>query len=323
VAHQELSANPDALPGADPPRIHRCHVTGTSLHVEVRGSGPALLLVHGGGEDAEVWRGVAERLADFTVVTYDRRGTLRSGRDGWPGAGSVQHADDAAAVLEALALDRAVVFGGSSAGIVALQLALRHPGLIRRALVFEPGLFRHVSGSEVLQDAVRQAIDDHLAAHPDDWTGALGAFRRAVATAMGNDTFLAPPMGREWYALREEVDAEAFVRDDLPILTEEVVDEDALASATVDLRFLFGTGSMPVFRQIAINLATLRGSHAIAIGGVGHLVYYQPDTAAAQIRAHAQTASSTVAAFVQSDTTPASRAGRGPFFPVPGRRRRL
>jgi pimeloyl-ACP methyl ester carboxylesterase len=290
VAPQELSANPDALPGADPPRVHRCHVAGTSLHVEVRGSGPALLLVHGGGEDAEVWRGVAERLTGFTVVTYDRRGTLRSGRDDWPGAGSVQHADDAAAVLEELALNRAVVFGGSSAGIVALQLALRHPGLIRRALVFEPGLFRHVSGGEVLLGAARRAVDRHLAANPDDWTGALGAFRRAVAVATRNDTFLAPPVGREWYALREEVDAEAFVRDDLPILTEEVVDEDALASAAVDFRFLFGTDSMPLFRQIAISLATLRGSRAIAIGGIGHLLYCQPDTAAANIRDHAQAA---------------------------------
>ena len=44
---------------------------------------------------------VAERLEDHTVVTYDRRGTLRSGRDDWPGAGSSQHADDAAAVLHA------------------------------------------------------------------------------------------------------------------------------------------------------------------------------------------------------------------------------
>ena len=288
MAHEELSANPDAVPGSDPPRARRCQVAGSSLHVEVRGSGPALILVHGGGEDAEVWRGVAERLADFTVVTYDRRGTLRSGRDDWPGAGSVQHADDAAAVLRDLALERAVVFGASSAGIVALQLALRHPRLIRRALVFEPGLFRHVPGGAVLQVAARQATDDHLAAHPDDWTGALVAFRRAVAVATGNRTFLSPPVGREWYALREEVDAEAFVRDDLPILTEEVVDEGVLASAAIDVRFLFGTDSMPVFRQIAINLATIRGSRAIGLGGLGHLVYYQPDTAAAHIRDRAR-----------------------------------
>ncbi|MEX0625229.1 MAG: hypothetical protein WD402_01650 [Chloroflexota bacterium] len=57
-----------------------------------------MILVHAGGEDAEQWRPVAERLTGFTVVTYDRRGTLRSGRENWPGGGSPQHADDAAVI---------------------------------------------------------------------------------------------------------------------------------------------------------------------------------------------------------------------------------
>jgi pimeloyl-ACP methyl ester carboxylesterase len=287
----DLGANPHALAGADPPRVHRCRVDGTHLHVEVRGSGPAVILVHSGGEDAEVWRPIAERLVGFTVVTYDRRGTLRSGRDDWPGRGSVQHADDAAAVLDALGLDRVVVFGASSAGIVALQLALRYPGLVRRALVFEPGLFRQVPGTDAVQRAVRRAVDDHLAAHPEDWAGALGAFRHAAALAMtGAESILAPPVGMEWYAEREEVDAEAFVRDDLPILTEEVVDERALASASADILFSFGTGSLPAFRRIATHLAAVRGSGAVAVDGVGHLVYFQPDAAAAHIRALARPA---------------------------------
>jgi pimeloyl-ACP methyl ester carboxylesterase len=105
---------------------------GTSLYTEVRGAGPAILLIPGGAEDAEGWRPVAERLDGYAVVTYDRRGTLRSGRDDWPGAGSAQHADDAAALLRALDLREVTVLGGSSAGIIALQVALRHPRLVSR-----------------------------------------------------------------------------------------------------------------------------------------------------------------------------------------------
>jgi pimeloyl-ACP methyl ester carboxylesterase len=289
MAPPDLHANPDAVPGADPPRVLYCRVNGTTLYVEVRGTGPALLLIHAGGEDAEVWRAVAERMPEFTVVTYDRRGTLRSGRDHWPGGGSVQHADDAAALLDALGLDPAVVFAASSAGIVALQLALRHPRLVRRALVFEPGLFRQVPGGETIQLPVSQALDAHLAAHPDDWAGALGVFRGAVAYATGGtDELLAPPEGREWYAAREEMDAEALVRDDLRILVQEVVDENALASASVDIRFSFSNRSIPVFRQIADHLAGLRGSGAIPVDGVGHLIYFEPDAAVAHIRASAR-----------------------------------
>jgi pimeloyl-ACP methyl ester carboxylesterase len=285
----ELPPNPDALHGADPARVRRCRVNGTTLHVEVRGSGPALLIIHGGGEDAEVWRPVAERLEGFTVVTYDRRGTQRSGRDGWPGDGSAQHADDAAALLRAFQLNEVVVFGPSSAGIVALQLALRHPTLVRRSLVFEPGLFRQLPGEDPVGRPVQHAIERHLAARPGDWVGALAVFRHAVGTAMGPaaDDLVAPPPGKEWYARREEENAEAFVRDDVQILTRERVDEADLAAAGVDIQFSFGTGSMPVFRAITTQLAAVRNARPIAVQGVGHVIYYDADAAAAYLRAQA------------------------------------
>lgn len=95
----ELRSNPHAHPTAPAPRTKRLRANGTTLYAEVRGTGPAILVIPGGAEDAEGWRPVAESLTGHTVVTYDRRGTLRSGRDGWPGGGSAQHADDAAALL--------------------------------------------------------------------------------------------------------------------------------------------------------------------------------------------------------------------------------
>lgn len=68
-------------------------VNGTSLHVERRGHGAPLVLIHGGGEDASMLAAQAESLvaAGFEVVAYDRRGTGRSGRQDWPG-GAPQHA---------------------------------------------------------------------------------------------------------------------------------------------------------------------------------------------------------------------------------------
>lgn len=218
----------------------------------------------------------------------DRRGTLRSGRSDWPGGGSAQHADDAAALLRALRLEDVTVFGSSSAGIVAVQLALRHPTLVRRALAFEPGLFRQLPGGDPVGRPIQHAIDRHLAVRPGDWTGALDVFRRAVGSATGPaaDELVAPPPGKEWYASREEENAKAFVRDDL-LLTRERVDEAELASADVDIRFSFGTESMPVFRMIAAHLAAVRSEHPVAVEGVGHVIYYHPDAAAAHLRAQA------------------------------------
>ncbi|MFT0564693.1 alpha/beta fold hydrolase, partial [Bacillus cereus] len=54
-------------------------VLGASIYYEVRGSGPILLLIHGGGGDADKFHNIADHLAKwYTVVTYDRRGHSRS-----------------------------------------------------------------------------------------------------------------------------------------------------------------------------------------------------------------------------------------------------
>jgi pimeloyl-ACP methyl ester carboxylesterase len=48
---------------------------GATLHYEVRGRGPVLVLLPGGTADAAIFDPVAERLADrFTVVAADQRG---------------------------------------------------------------------------------------------------------------------------------------------------------------------------------------------------------------------------------------------------------
>jgi pimeloyl-ACP methyl ester carboxylesterase len=71
MAELELRTNPDPLPDARPPRIGRHRLNGTTIYAEIQGSGPAILLIHAGAEDAEEYRPIAERLTDFTVVTYD------------------------------------------------------------------------------------------------------------------------------------------------------------------------------------------------------------------------------------------------------------
>ena len=281
----DLRTNPDAVSGAPAAEIARHRVNGTTLYAEVRGSGPPILLIPGGAEDAEGWRPVAERLHGWTVVTYDRRGTLRSGREDWPGRGSAQHADDAAGLLQSLGLSDAVVFGGSSAGIIALRMALRHPSLVRRALVFEPGYLRMVPAGAELQRTADAAIDAHLGARPGDWVGAYGAFARAVSPdpSSGAHGFLTPPPGRTWYEQREDRNAEPFIRDDVAILTAEDVDEAALAASPVDLRFSYGTDSLDVFRDIVTHLATMRGTVPDLIEGVGHSLYLHAAEAAAYI----------------------------------------
>src|SRR5690242_18016430 len=118
-------------------------VNGTELYHEIRGAGPPLLLIMGATGDAGHFERLAELLADeFTVVTYDRRGNGRSRRPyGWAATSPEEQADDAAALLKALDLSPAAVFGTSLAGVIALCLVLRHARVVSGAILHEPAFW--------------------------------------------------------------------------------------------------------------------------------------------------------------------------------------
>ncbi len=105
-------------------------VPGGELYCEVAGSGEPLLLIRGYGSHLGWWepeflQALRER---FTLVLYDHRGT------GWSSHREGDYtiarlADDAAALLSSLGIENARVFGLSMGGMVAQEIALRHPGL--------------------------------------------------------------------------------------------------------------------------------------------------------------------------------------------------
>ncbi|RJL24208.1 alpha/beta fold hydrolase [Bailinhaonella thermotolerans] len=133
-------------------------VPGATLYHEVRGHGPVLLVISGGVMDSAVLTGFAESLAGrYTVVTYDRRGNSRSPLDG-PDADQdvATHAGDARRLLAGVTDAPAHVLGVSSGGLIALELAARHPGAVRSVVAHEPVAF------ELLPEAalLREGFDD-------------------------------------------------------------------------------------------------------------------------------------------------------------------
>jgi pimeloyl-ACP methyl ester carboxylesterase len=277
--------NPDALPGAPEPKIKLVEVEGARIYAEVRGSGTPVLLIGAADEDAEVYRGIAERLAAFnTVVTYDRRGTGRSGRADWP-SDSFRQADDAAALITGLNLDGVVVLGASAGGIVALRLALRHPELLKVVLAYEPGIFAMAKDGDVFRRRVEGAVDDHLESRPGDWKGATEALGREAVSAMDDLTSLfTPPPGKEWFARRTDANAESLIRGDLP-LTKDHFKPGAVADCPVTLRFAHGTASLPIFEAVAGALAALRNESPDVLVGTSHSIFYHPTEAVEYITA--------------------------------------
>ncbi|MHC1558828.1 alpha/beta fold hydrolase [Actinomycetospora sp. C-140] len=140
-------------------------VNGTTLYYEQRGDGPPLLFVSGALGDAGYWTDVADALADeYTVVTYDRRANSRSPRpENWTGTSVEEQADDAVALLEALDLAPAVVYGSSAGGIFLTNLALRRPDVLRGAIFHEPAYLAVTSVVGEVGGILEQLIGDGMA----------------------------------------------------------------------------------------------------------------------------------------------------------------
>ena len=105
----------------------------------VSGSGPALLLIHGIGDNSTTWNTVASRLAQrFTVIAPD---LLGHGQSDKPRAdySVAAYANGMRDLLSVLDIDRVTVIGHSLGGGVAMQFAYQFPQLVDRLILVGSG----------------------------------------------------------------------------------------------------------------------------------------------------------------------------------------
>lgn len=110
-------------------------INGIELYYERTGQGEPLLLIHGLGSSALNWElQVASFARQYQVITYDQRGHGRSSKP--PGPYSMQtFAEDAARLLRALGIPSAHVVGISMGGMIAFELAIRFPKLLKSLVI--------------------------------------------------------------------------------------------------------------------------------------------------------------------------------------------
>jgi len=104
---------------------------GIEVYFEEQGDGEPLLLIMGLAGDSVAWLFQREAFAaKYRTIVFDNRGVGRTSKPDGPYTIAAM-ADDAVGVLDALDIPRAHVVGVSMGGMIAQELALRHPDRVR------------------------------------------------------------------------------------------------------------------------------------------------------------------------------------------------
>jgi pimeloyl-ACP methyl ester carboxylesterase/acyl-CoA thioesterase FadM len=131
---EELGRYFNARPSSEP--IDQITVNGVSLAVESRGSGPAIVFVHGFPLDRTIFRHQLDTLTGYRRIGLDLRGMGQSEAPDL-GYSMATYADDIAAVLDAFGEDRVVLCGLSMGGYIAFEFLRRYRSRLRGLILMD------------------------------------------------------------------------------------------------------------------------------------------------------------------------------------------
>jgi pimeloyl-ACP methyl ester carboxylesterase len=141
MAAPHATAQPKPYPA--PFKLQDIATNGTTLHVRVGGSGPAVVLIHGFGDTGDMWTPLAVELAkNHRVVVPDLRGMGLSAKpeDGYE---KKNQAKDIRGVLDALGIDQADIVGHDIGVMVSYAYAAAYPSKTTKLVVMDappPGI---------------------------------------------------------------------------------------------------------------------------------------------------------------------------------------
>jgi pimeloyl-ACP methyl ester carboxylesterase len=190
-ARAQTPAGPQTGPGgsgAGKPSGHYADVNGIKLYYEIHGAGRPLVLLHGGLGAIEMFGPNLPALAKGRqVIAVDLQGHGRTADIDRPFSVDLM-ADDIAALIKHLRLERADIMGYSFGGGVALQTAIRHPEVVGKLVIvstpfrrngFYPDILAQqaqvtAAAAEAMKQTPMYQLYSSIAPRPEDWPRLLG-----------------------------------------------------------------------------------------------------------------------------------------------------
>jgi proline iminopeptidase len=261
----------------------------------VSGTGPALLLLHGGPAITDYMELLGPEVAGWRGIHYQQRCLSPSATSG---PFTVErHVADAVAVLDALGVDRAVVAGHSWGGHLALQLAVAHPDRVAALLIIDaPGATGDGGLAELGQELQDRLLPDAVPRFEEltrrmaeaDPAGPADA---ADADMLASLTLLWPgyfPQPATAPAIPPDMRASVAGYVGTFVSMSEHLADGSLAGALGQLRmpaiFLLGAQSPMPVSQGEQAAALLPGSEVVIVPAAGHLPWHeQPGCVAAAL----------------------------------------
>jgi len=240
------------LPGSSP------------LSCLVEGYGAPLLLIHGSLCDARYWMPQLPVLSQtYRCIAPSLRHyypASASAATGWPNLDWRRDVDDLAALIAALPERRAHVVAHSRGGFIAYQLALRHPELVNKLVLAEPG--GSLPGDPVDHQAQRRAELSGLLA-----VGEMeAAVQRFVDGVSQPGAWRFSPAGFRQIALDNAHTLPGQMDDPLP-----EYDANAVRSLTLPVLLVQGQRSRPRFKAVIQALSTwMTNARVMEIAGAAH-----------------------------------------------------
>ena len=170
-------------------------VNGINLYFETHGSGRPLILLHGGLGSGEMFGPILPALTErHQVIAPDLQGHGRTADIDRP-IDIRFMADDIAALIDHLGLDRPEVVGYSLGGGVALQTAVRYPAKVRRlvsasAHIHTDAIYPEMraqqgqvnaAAAEFMKDTPMYELYQRVAPHPEDFPRLLDKIGESMA----------------------------------------------------------------------------------------------------------------------------------------------